>query len=76
MSKKRSNSVSITKETAKEFLPTELHKVRSIDLKELAARARDAIEGSESIPLHTSPPAPKLQPVWVSTQGDGGGIGR
>ena len=47
MSKKRSNSVSITKETAKEFLPTELHKVRSIDLKELAARARDAIEGSE-----------------------------
>ena len=24
---------------------------------------------------HKSPP-PKLQPIWVSTQGDGGGTGR
>ena len=28
------------------------------------------------IPLHTSPPPPKLQPIRVSTQGDGSGAGR
>lgn len=47
MSGGHSNSFSITRETAKEFLPTELREARSIDLKELAAMAREAIEGSE-----------------------------
>lgn len=42
-----SNSVSITKETAKVFLPTQLRKDGSIDLAELANAARKAIEGSE-----------------------------
>lgn len=43
----RSSSVPITRETAKDFLPVELREARSIDLKELAATARGAIEGSE-----------------------------
>ena len=30
----------------------------------------------QRIPLHTSPPPPKLQPIRVSTQGDGSGAGR
>jgi len=47
MSAKRSSKVPIARETAKEFLPKELRNSRSIDLKELAADARKAIEGSE-----------------------------
>lgn len=46
MSRKPSNSiVSITKETAKEFLPS--NGKRDIDLKALALKARKAIDGSE-----------------------------
>lgn len=47
MSRRRSNAVSITQETAKVFSPTHLRKDGSIDLKELANAARDAIDGSE-----------------------------
>lgn len=48
MSSVRSNVVSITQETAKDFLPAELRKKgSSIDLKALADKARTAIDGSE-----------------------------
>ncbi len=40
------------------------------------AKGASADEIKKAIPLHTSPPPPKLQPIRVSTQGDGSGAGR
>ena len=43
-----SNMITIRKETAKRFLPAEMHKKGAIDLHALANLAKDAIDGSNT----------------------------